>query len=148
MILTVTEWETISGERKTRTWYHPKASAVFGRKDKGTGTILRNIPSLVDYLTELEEYPLTQRISASGLGLYLRRVHGKDVEFFRFRRRSRHCLVSDDITTVGLLTQKRASELLAIKHFGKKSLREVRDFLNVRGLALKGEVVPERSELK
>jgi DNA-directed RNA polymerase subunit alpha len=63
----------------------------------------------------------------------------KDLEF---SVRSRNCLEQENMRTLGELAQKRASELLAIKNFGKKSLYEVREKLAQYGLSLKDEEGP------
>ncbi|MBI4863988.1 MAG: DNA-directed RNA polymerase subunit alpha [Candidatus Riflebacteria bacterium] len=65
----------------------------------------------------------------------------KDLEF---SVRSRNCLEQENIRTLGELASKRASELLAIKNFGKKSLFEIREKLSQHGLALKDEEVPKK----
>jgi DNA-directed RNA polymerase subunit alpha len=63
----------------------------------------------------------------------------KDLEF---SVRSRNCLEQENMRTLGELADKRASELLAIKNFGKKSLYEVREKLAQYGLSLKDEEGP------
>lgn len=63
----------------------------------------------------------------------------KDLEF---SVRSRNCLEQENMRTLGELATKRASELLAIKNFGKKSLYEVREKLAQYGLSLKDEDGP------
>lgn len=63
----------------------------------------------------------------------------KDLEF---SVRSRNCLEQENMRTLGELAQKTASELLAIKNFGKKSLYEVREKLAQYGLSLKNEEGP------
>ncbi len=60
----------------------------------------------------------------------------KDLEF---SVRSRNCLEQENIRTLGELGTKKASELLAIKNFGKKSLFEIREKLNQHGLGLKDD---------
>ena len=50
----------------------------------------------------------------------------KDLEF---SVRSRNCLKRAGIQTLGELVNKKVSELLEIKNFGKKSLKEVREKL-------------------
>ncbi|MBI4867783.1 MAG: DNA-directed RNA polymerase subunit alpha [Candidatus Wallbacteria bacterium] len=60
----------------------------------------------------------------------------KDLEF---SVRSRNCLEQENIRTLGELAKKRASELLAIKNFGKKSLHEIREKLQQYGLSLRDE---------
>jgi DNA-directed RNA polymerase subunit alpha len=51
--------------------------------------------------------------------------------------RSYNCLKRAGIQTVGELVQKSESELNAIPNFGKKSIEEVKETLEARGLSLK-----------
>lgn len=60
----------------------------------------------------------------------------KDLEF---SVRSRNCLKKAGIQNLGELVNKKASELLEIKNFGKKSLKEVREKLSQFNLTLPGE---------
>jgi DNA-directed RNA polymerase subunit alpha len=60
----------------------------------------------------------------------------KDLEF---SVRSRNCLKKAGIHCLGELVNKKAGELLEIKNFGKKSLKEVREKLNQFSLTLPGE---------
>ncbi len=62
----------------------------------------------------------------------------KDLEF---SVRSLNCLQQENIRTLGELAQKRASDLLAIKNFGKKSLYEIREKLAQYGLSLRDDDV-------
>lgn len=57
----------------------------------------------------------------------------KDLEF---SVRSRNCLKKAGIQTLGELVNKRVSELLEIKNFGKKSLKEVREKLSQFNMSL------------
>ena len=57
----------------------------------------------------------------------------KDLEF---SVRSRNCLKKAGIQTLGELVAKKTSELLEIKNFGKKSLKEVREKLAQFNLSL------------
>lgn len=57
----------------------------------------------------------------------------KDLEF---SVRSRNCLKKAGIQTLGELVNKKVSELLEIKNFGKKSLKEVREKLGQFNLGL------------
>ena len=57
----------------------------------------------------------------------------KDLEF---SVRSRNCLKKAGIQTLGELVDKKVSELLVIKNFGKKSLKEVREKLSQFNLSL------------
>jgi DNA-directed RNA polymerase subunit alpha len=48
--------------------------------------------------------------------------------------RSRNSLQKENIQTLGDLVQKSEEEMLAIENFGKKSLKEIEDFLEEHGL--------------
>jgi DNA-directed RNA polymerase subunit alpha len=48
--------------------------------------------------------------------------------------RSRNSLQKENIRTLGDLVQKTEAEMLAIENFGKKSLKEIEDFLEEHGL--------------
>lgn len=60
----------------------------------------------------------------------------KDLEF---SVRSRNCLKKAGINTLGDLVMKKTTELLEIKNFGKKSLKEVREKLAQFNLQLPGD---------
>jgi DNA-directed RNA polymerase subunit alpha len=51
--------------------------------------------------------------------------------------RSYNCLKRAGIQTVGDLVQKSESELAAIPNFGRKSIEEVKETLDARGLGLR-----------
>ncbi len=51
--------------------------------------------------------------------------------------RSYNCLKRAGVQTVGDLVQKSESELNAIPNFGRKSIEEVKETLDARGLALR-----------
>ena len=53
--------------------------------------------------------------------------------------RSYNCLKREGVQTVGDLVSKTEAELLNIPNFGKKSIDEVKEKLDERGLALRGE---------
>jgi DNA-directed RNA polymerase subunit alpha len=53
--------------------------------------------------------------------------------------RSYNCLKREGIQTIGDLVSKTEAELLNIPNFGKKSIDEVTEKLESRGLALRGE---------
>lgn len=61
------------------------------------------------------------------------------IKELEFSVRSLNCLQQENIRTLGELALKRASDLLAIKNFGKKSLYEIREKLAQYGLSLKDE---------
>ena len=48
--------------------------------------------------------------------------------------RSRNSLQKENIQTLGDLVQRSEEEMLAIENFGKKSLKEIEDFLEEHGL--------------
>lgn len=68
------------------------------------------------------------------------------IKELEFSVRSRNCLKRGNIKSLGDLTRMRASDLLQIKNFGKKSLVEIREKLANYGLALKGEKIEDNIE--
>ncbi|MCZ7628267.1 MAG: hypothetical protein M5U19_04010 [Microthrixaceae bacterium] len=52
--------------------------------------------------------------------------------------RPRNCLKRAQVNTVGELLEKSEDDLLAITNFGQKSLDEVLEKLDARGLSLRG----------
>jgi DNA-directed RNA polymerase subunit alpha len=68
--------------------------------------------------------------------------HGMEnfpIEELELGVRSYNCLKRVGIETIGDLTSKSESELVAIPNFGRKSIEEVRAALAAHGLMLKGE---------
>jgi DNA-directed RNA polymerase subunit alpha len=68
--------------------------------------------------------------------------HGMEnfpIEELELGVRSYNCLKRVGIETIGDLTSKSESELVAIPNFGRKSIEEVRSALATHGLTLKGE---------
>jgi DNA-directed RNA polymerase subunit alpha len=61
------------------------------------------------------------------------------IEDLDLSERPRNCLKRAQINTVGELVQKSEDDLLAITNFGQKSLDEVLQKLDERGLALRGK---------
>ena len=69
-------------------------------------------------------------------------VHGMEnfpIEELELGVRSYNCLKRVGIETIGDLTSKTESELVAIPNFGRKSIEEVRGALLAHGLTLRGE---------
>ena len=69
-------------------------------------------------------------------------THGMEnfpIEELELGVRSYNCLKRVGIETIGDLTSKSESELVAIPNFGRKSIEEVRASLGAHGLTLKGE---------
>jgi DNA-directed RNA polymerase subunit alpha len=62
-------------------------------------------------------------------------------EILGLSSRTKRCLRSAEIETMDQLLAKTPLELLKIKNFGKKSLREVREELAGLGLSLKGDQI-------
>ena len=90
---------------------------------------------------------LVEEMSDQPLGLELGEVAGGvsgspdldlPIEDLELSERPRNCLKRAQINTVGELLQKTEDDLLAITNFGQKSLDEVLQKLDERGLALRG----------
>jgi DNA-directed RNA polymerase subunit alpha len=60
------------------------------------------------------------------------------IEDLDLSERPRNCLKRGQINTIGELLEKTLDDLLSITNFGQKSLDEVIQKLDERGLALKG----------
>ncbi|MEZ5270186.1 MAG: DNA-directed RNA polymerase subunit alpha C-terminal domain-containing protein [Microthrixaceae bacterium] len=60
------------------------------------------------------------------------------VEDLDLSERPRNCLKRAQVNTVGELLEKSEDDLLAITNFGQKSLDEVLEKLDARGLSLRG----------
>lgn len=103
---------------------------------------------LVAHLQLLVDFEITEDVPQEEFRLVAEkteeRVKALDIPIkdLEFSVRSRNCLEQENMRTLGELAQKRASELLAIKNFGKKSLYEVREKLAQYGLSLKDEEGP------
>ena len=66
-----------------------------------------------------------------------KRIFSARVEELNLSVRSSNCLRYSGVNTIGDLTERKASDLLRIRHFGKKSLAEVIERLQEYGLHLK-----------
>ena len=66
-------------------------------------------------------------------------VEDELIEELELGVRSYNCLKREGIQTIGDLVSKTEAELLNIPNFGKKSIDEVKEKLESRGLALRGE---------
>ena len=60
------------------------------------------------------------------------------IEDLDLSERPRNCLKRAQVNTIGELLRKNEDDLLAITNFGQKSLDEVKEKLNERGLTLRG----------
>ena len=59
------------------------------------------------------------------------------IEELNLTERPRNCLKRAQVDTIGQLLEKTVDELLAITNFGQKSLDEVNEKLDERGLSLR-----------
>jgi DNA-directed RNA polymerase subunit alpha len=66
----------------------------------------------------------------------LQQLLSRPVTDFELSVRSRNCLTSMDIHTLGSLTEVSEQELLSGKNFGETSLHEIRDLLASHGLRI------------
>jgi DNA-directed RNA polymerase subunit alpha len=95
--------------------------------------------TLVGLVADLEESPQglelgeTGSVSGGSPDLDLR------IEELDLSERPRNCLKRAQINTIGELVQRTPDELLAITNFGQKSLDEVIQRLDERGLSLRGK---------
>jgi len=98
------------------------------------GETLRNLVSLVADLSEEPkglELGEVSPITAASPDLEL------PIEELDLSERPRNCLKRARVDTIGQLVQKSEDDLLAITNFGAKSLDEVREKLDERGLSLR-----------
>lgn len=94
---------------------------------------------LIDYLdlfTQLPYYNLDNHDEYDTEGQKMEEEKLKSVETLELSLRSFNCLKRAGINTIGQLVTKSDEDLMKIKNFGRKSLDEVRDSLQARGLDL------------
>lgn len=99
------------------------------------GATLRSLVELVENMAEEPEgLSLSEVVSTvvSSPDLEL------SVEDLDLSERPRNCLKRAQVNTVGELLEKSEDDLLAITNFGQKSLDEVLEKLDARGLSLRG----------
>jgi DNA-directed RNA polymerase subunit alpha len=82
----------------------------------------------------VDEFPIEGIGAAAGGGM-----DDVLIEELELGVRSYNCLKREGIQTVGDLVTKTEAELLNIPNFGKKSIDEVKEKLDERGLSLRGE---------
>jgi DNA-directed RNA polymerase subunit alpha len=100
------------------------------------GSTLRSLFSLVADMSEAPQGLVLGEVAGSGTGspdLDL------PIEELDLSERPRNCLKRAQINTVGELVSKTEDDLLAITNFGQKSLDEVLQKLDERGLSLRGK---------
>ena len=99
------------------------------------GATLRALVELVDQMSdEPEGLTLTEANTAVATSPDLELA----IEELDLSERPRNCLKRAQVNTVGELLQKSEDDLLAITNFGQKSLDEVIEKLDERGLSLRG----------
>jgi DNA-directed RNA polymerase subunit alpha len=99
------------------------------------GATLRALVELVEQMSdEPEGLTLTEANTAVATSPDLELA----IEELDLSERPRNCLKRAQVNTVGELLQKSEDDLLAITNFGQKSLDEVIEKLDERGLSLRG----------
>lgn len=101
------------------------------------GSTLRSLFTLVAEMSETPQGLVLGEVAGGGTGspdLDL------PIEELDLSERPRNCLKRAQINTVGELVSKTEDDLLAITNFGQKSLDEVLQKLDERGLSLRGKV--------
>ncbi len=100
------------------------------------GDTLRSLLSLV---AEMSDQP--QGLELGDVGMVTSGSPDLDllIEELDLSERPRNCLKRAQVNTVGELVEKTPDELLAITNFGQKSLDEVLQKLDERGLSLRGK---------
>jgi DNA-directed RNA polymerase subunit alpha len=98
------------------------------------GGTLRNLVNLV---AEMSESPQVLELGDVGIANTGSPDLDLPIEDLDLSERPRNCLKRAQVNTVGELVQKSEDDLLAITNFGQKSLDEVLQKLDERGLALR-----------
>jgi len=93
--------------------------------------------SLVALVADLEEQPQGLQLGEVGTAASGSPDLDLPIEDLDLSERPRNCLKRAQINTIGELVQRTADDLLAITNFGQKSLDEVLQRLDERGLALR-----------
>ena len=98
------------------------------------GATLRALVGLVEEMSEEPEgLELSDRTDTT-----VRRDLDVPIEELDLSERPRNCLKRAQVNTIGELIEKTEDDLLAITNFGQKSLVEVVEKLDERGLSLRG----------
>src|SRR6202011_766658 len=92
--------------------------------------------SLVGLVAEMSDSPQGLELGDVGQALSGSPDLDLPIEDLDLSERPRNCLKRAQVNTVGELVQKTEDDLLAITNFGQKSLDEVLQKLDERGLAL------------
>jgi DNA-directed RNA polymerase subunit alpha len=102
--------------------------------------------TLVGLVADLTENPQGLDVGESPLGLPTSPDLELPIEDLELSERPRNCLKRGQVNTIGELLLKTPDDLLAITNFGQKSLDEVIQKLDERGLTLKGMAAPVTGE--
>lgn len=96
------------------------------------------LTKLVQLVAEMSDEPPTLELGETSAAMAASPELETPIEDLDLSERPRNCLKRAQIDTVGELLLKSEDDLLAITNFGQKSLEEVVEKLNERGLALRG----------
>jgi len=96
------------------------------------------LQSLVELVAQMSEEPEGLQLSEAATTATTSPDLELTIEELDLSERPRNCLKRAQVNTVGELLQKSEDDLLAITNFGQKSLDEVIEKLDERGLSLRG----------
>ncbi|WP_426574174.1 DNA-directed RNA polymerase subunit alpha [Aquihabitans sp. McL0605] len=96
------------------------------------------LAKLVQLVAEMSDEPPTLELGETSATMASSPELEMPIEDLDLSERPRNCLKRAQVNTVGELLRKSEDDLLAITNFGQKSLDEVKEKLNERGLALRG----------
>lgn len=96
------------------------------------------LASLIGLIAELSEEPLGLEIQEIAIVETSSPELELPIEDLDLSERPRNCLKRGQVNSIGELLEKSIDDLMAITNFGQKSLDEVVQKLDERGLALKG----------
>ncbi len=96
------------------------------------------LAKLVQLVAEMSDEPPTLELGETSATMASSPELEMPIKDLDLSERPRNCLKRAQVNTVGELLRKSEDDLLAITNFGQKSLDEVKEKLNERGLALRG----------
>ncbi len=96
------------------------------------------LTKLVQLVADMSEEPPVLELGETSATMASSPELEMPIEDLDLSERPRNCLKRAQVNTVGELLRKSEDDLLAITNFGQKSLDEVIEKLNERGLALRG----------
>ena len=96
------------------------------------------LTKLVQLVAEMSDEPPTLELGETSAAMASSPELETPIEDLDLSERPRNCLKRAQVNTVGELLRKSEDDLMAITNFGQKSLDEVKEKLNERGLALRG----------